>query len=380
MADKRDYYKVLGVPRNANKEQLKKAFRNLARKYHPDVSQEADADERFKEINEAYEALSDDNKRAIYDRFGHAGMQGSGFGASDYSGFAGMADIFEEFFGGSGFGGSRRQRRGPRRGADLRYDLVLTFEEAVLGCEKEIEFHRPEVCDHCAGSGSEPGTRPQRCPTCAGSGEVHRTRQSILGSFVSVSTCPECQGSGEIIANPCSVCRGQKQVKKTVKRVIKMPPGIDSDNQIRLSNEGAPGINHGPPGNLYIVIQVGNHEFFERRGQDILLDLEINAAQAALGDEISVPTLTGEEPLTIPPGTQTGTVFRLRGHGVPHLRRDLRGDMLIITHVVIPRTLTDRQKELFHELSRSLGKEVIPKREKGFLNQLKDALGDVFGV
>ena len=374
MSTKRDYYDVLGVPRNAGKEDLKKAYRKLARQYHPDVNKDEGADDLFKEINEAYEVLSDPDKRATYDRFGHAGVQGSGANYQDFAGFGDVFDFVEQFMG--GFGGTRRRRRGPRRGADIRYDLVLTFEEAVHGVEKEIEFRRPETCPHCAGSGAEPGYKPKTCPTCNGMGEVRRER----GFFVNVMTCPECQGSGEIIPRPCSVCLGRKEVQKTVKRTIKIPAGVDNDNQIRMNNEGAPGVYGGPPGHLYVVIQVLKHEFFERRGGDILLDIEINVAQAALGDEIKVPTIDGEEKLSIPPGTQSGTVFRLRGRGVSNVRGDGRGDQHIIAQVAVPRQLSEQQRELFEELARTLGKEIIPRRERGILSQLKSALGDVLGL
>jgi molecular chaperone DnaJ len=376
MSNKRDYYDVLGVARTATKDELKKAYRKLAMQYHPDVNKDGGADERFKEINEAYEVLSDADKRAAYDRFGHAGVQGAGGmgGFTDFGGFDDVFDFVEQFMG--GFGTSRRRRRGPRRGADIRYDLTLSFEEAVHGTEKEIEFRRPEVCEHCAGTGAEPGTQPQRCPTCNGMGEVRRER----GFFVNVMACPECQGNGEIIPSPCEVCRGRKQVQATVQRAVRVPAGVDNDNQIRLSNEGAPGADGGPPGHLYIVVHVLNHPHFVRRGSDILLDIEINVAQATLGDEITVPTVDGEEQLAIPAGTQSGTVFRLRGRGVPHVRREGRGDMHVIAQVAIPRNLTEEQRKLFDELSRTLGKEIIPQRERGILSQLKEALGDVLGL
>jgi molecular chaperone DnaJ len=383
MATKRDYYEVLGLSsRNASKEEMKRAYRRLARQYHPDVNKDPDADDRFKEINEAYEVLSDDDKRAAYDRFGHAGVQnGAGFSGFE-GGFGSVADIFEEFFGG-GFG--RRQRRGPRRGADLRYDLTISFEEAVFGVEKEIEVRRPEICPECHGSGAEPGTQPIACTNCNGSGEVRRVQQSILGSFVNVVTCPTCQGTGELIPNLCKMCNGRKQVSRMRTLKVKIPAGVDNDNQIRLTGEGAPGTNGGPPGNLYVVINVRKHDYFQRRGDDIWLDLQINVAQAALGDEITVPTVDGEEKLTIPPGTQSGKVFQLRGHGAPRLDRTGRGaytgrgDQHVIIQVAVPKTLTDEQKRLFQELSRTLGKEVVPQ-QKGILSHLKDALGDVFGI
>jgi molecular chaperone DnaJ len=377
MADKRDYYEVLEVDRNASKEDLKRAYRQMARKYHPDVNTNDGADERFKEINEAYEVLSNDNSRAAYDRFGHAGVQGS-MGQGDFSGFGNVADIFEEFFG--GFGGTRRRRTGPRRGSDLRHDLKISFHEAVFGIEKEIKVTRPEICPHCMGAGAEPGTSPVRCDTCKGSGEVRRMRQSFLGSFVNVSICPECNGSGETLPNPCTVCQGRKQVQQTRSLNVKIPPGVDNETQIRLTAEGAPGIDGGPPGNLYVVLHVEKHEFFQRRNDDILLELEINIAQAALGDELTVPTVNGEEILTISAGTQSGTVFRMRGRGVPHLRRSGRGDQLVITHVAVPKNLTPQQKDLLQELAGTLGKEIIPQREKSILGQLRDALGDFIGA
>lgn len=384
MATKRDYYEVLGLSsRNVSKEELKRAYRRLARQYHPDVNKEPDAAERIKEINEAYEVLADDEKRAAYDRFGHAGVQNGGFSGFD-AGFSGsVADIFEEFFGG---GFSRRQRRGPRRGADLRYDLSISFEEAVFGAEKEIEVRRPEICPECHGSGAEPGSQPINCTTCNGTGEVRRVQQSILGSFVNVATCPTCQGTGELIPNLCKTCNGRKQVHRMRTLKVKIPAGVDSDNQIRLTGEGAPGVNGGPPGNLYVVINVRKHDYFQRRGDDIWLDLQINVAQAALGDEITVPTIDGEEaPLVIPPGTQSGKVFRLHGRGVPRLDRSGRGthtgrgDQHVIIQVAVPKTLTEEQRRLFQELARTLGKEVVPQ-QKGILGHLKDALGDVFGI
>jgi molecular chaperone DnaJ len=376
MATKRDYYEVLGVDRSATKDDLKRAYRRAARTYHPDVNKDDGADERFKEINEAYEVLSNDNSRAAYDRFGHAGVQGGGAGFNDFTGFGGVADIFEEFFG--GFGGRTRRQAGPRRGADLRYDLRISFEEAVFGVDREIDVRRPEICPHCFGKGAEPGTEPIRCNNCNGTGEVRRMRQSIFGSFVNVTTCNICNGTGETFTTPCTVCNGQKQIQQTRSLNVKIPPGVDNDTQIRLSGEGAPGEAGGPPGNLYVVLHIDKHKFFQRRGDDILLELEINVAQAALGDEIEVPTVDGTEELTIPAGTQSGSVFRMAARGVPHLRRSGRGDQLVITHVAVPKNLNDEQRELFQELARTLGKEVIPQREKSILGQLKDALGDFF--
>ncbi len=380
MASKRDYYDILGVNRSATPEELKSAYRRLARQYHPDVSTQADGGERFKEISEAYEVLSDPNRRQSYDRFGHAGVNNSG--PSGFGGFEGdfgsMADIFEEFFGGA-FGGRRRQRQGPRRGMDIRHELTISFEEAVFGTERDIELRRPESCDRCHGSGAEPGTTPSRCPTCSGSGEVRRVQQSILGSFVNVISCPQCSGTGEIISEPCSECRGQKVVQKRVIKKVKIPAGVDSETQIRLTGEGAPGSFGGPPGNLFVVLHVREHELFERRNEDIFLDVQINVATAALGGEITVPTIDGEEMIAIPEGTQSGKVFRLRGKGVPRLDRSGRGaalgrgDQHIVVQVVVPKNLTPKQRELFAELSRTLGEEVLPPREKGFFAGLKES-------
>jgi molecular chaperone DnaJ len=364
---------------------MKKAYRRLARQYHPDVNSDPSASEHFKEINEAYEVLSDDRMRSAYDRFGHAGVQNGGSaGFGGFEGFGGVADIFEEFFGGS-FGG-RRRRAGPRRGADLRYDLAISFEEAVHGTEKDIEVRRPEICDRCNGSGAEPGSKPITCTTCDGSGEVRRVQQSILGSFVNVSTCQTCQGTGELIPELCTTCNGRKQVQKTRTLKVKIPAGVDNDTQIRLSGEGAPGVSGGPPGNLFVLLHVRKHKYFQRRGDDIWLDLKINLAQAALGDEVTIPTIDGEEKLTIIPGTESGKVYTLRGLGVPRLDRSGRGrhvgrgDQQVLIQVATPTNLTDEQKELFHQLSRTLGGEVVAQQDKGILSQLKETLGDVFGL
>ncbi len=371
----RDYYEILGVPRTASESEIKSAFRNLARKYHPDVSQEPDAEERFKEINEAYAVLSDSEKRAAYDRFGHAGVQGAG-GVPDWT-TVDFSDIFEDLFGfGFGFGrSSARTRNAPRRGADMRYRIHLTFEEAVFGCEKEIEITRDERCSTCGGSGAKPGTSPTRCSTCNGQGEVRRSRQTILGSMVQVTTCPSCGGKGEVINTPCPTCRGRGLERRTRKKVVAIPPGVDTGTQIRLSGEGQPGNNGGPPGNLYLVIQVQPHKYFRRRDDDILLDLNINIAQATLGDEVRVPTVDGDAILRIPAGTQPGKVIRMRGKGVPNLHNNShRGDQLVVINVEIPRELTPEQREIFQQLAESLGTEVTPQ-ERGFFDRLREVLG-----
>jgi molecular chaperone DnaJ len=372
MSAKRDYYDVLGVNQQATEEEIKKAFRRLARQYHPDVNKDSDAEARFKEINEAYEVLSDRDKRASYDRFGHAGPQAGFGGFGGFSGFGGIEDIFEGFFGGMRSG---QARRGPLRGEDLRYDLAIEFEEAIFGCEKEILVPRHEVCPQCQGSGAEPGTQPIRCPQCNGTGEVRRQQQTFLGSFVQVTTCPRCQGEREIVTTPCTRCRGRKVVQVERLISVKIPAGVDDGTRIRLAGEGEPGARGGPAGNLYVVLHVKPHTFFRREDSNILMELDVNVAQAALGDKILVPTLDGEEELPIPAGTQTGEVFRLRGKGVPFLQRNGRGDQLVMIHVLTPTKLTKRQKELLTELSSTLGREVVHQPEKGLFAKMKEAFG-----
>jgi molecular chaperone DnaJ len=371
----RDYYEILGVPKNASSDDLKAAFRRLARQHHPDVNKEPDAEERFKEINEAYAVLSDPDRRAAYDRFGHAGVRGPG-GAPDFNvDFSDFADIFGDLFGFGGFGRtSRRTRNAPRRGSDLQYRLELSFEEAVFGVEKEFEIVRDETCSACGGTGAEPGTSPVRCSTCNGSGEVRQMRQTILGSMVQVSTCPTCNGAGETIASPCHNCQGRGVERRTRKKIVSIPAGVDNGTQIRLAGEGQPGLNGGPNGNLYIAIEVKQHKYFRRRENDILLDLEVNIAQAALGADVEIPTVDGPAKLTIPAGTQPGKVLRLRNKGIPRLRGSGRGDQLVIVNVEVPTHLTADQRRLFEQLAKSLGSEVKPQ-ERGFLDWLKETLG-----
>jgi molecular chaperone DnaJ len=369
--NQRDYYEVLGVSRNASNEELKSAFRTLARKYHPDVNKEPDAEEKFKEINEAFAVLSDPDKRRAYDQFGHAGVNGSG-GVPDW-GNMDFSDIFGEFFG-FATGGSRQRQNAPRRGSDLSYTSVLTFEEAIFGVEKEIEITRDEVCATCHGKGAEPGSNPAKCTTCGGRGEVRQVRQTFLGSMVQVTTCPTCSGRGEIITTPCHTCKGRGLERKTVKKTVPIPGGVDSGTQIRLAGEGQPGINGGPTGNLYVDIKVKQHQFFRRKGTDILLDLNINIAQAVLGAEIEVPTVDGPSKLNIPAGTQPGKIFTLRGKGSPYLRSSGRGDQKVIVNVEVPTKLTADQRKLMEELASTLGTEVKPQ-EKSFLDLLKEVLG-----
>lgn len=367
MAEKRDYYEVLGVERSSSSDEIRGAYRRLAKQYHPDVNKEDGAEEYFKEINEAYAVLSDSERRASYDRFGHAGLKGMNF---DFD--FGFGDIFEEFF---GFGmGGRRQRNAPRRGADLRYDISLDFEEAATGVEREIKFNRQEMCSACKGVGAEPGTSPIRCNTCNGSGEVRQVRQTFLGSMVNVSTCPTCGGRGETISTPCKVCNGRGLEQKQVTKTIPIPAGVDNGTQIRLAAEGEPGVNGGPKGNMYVIVHVKPHRYFRRRNDDVVIDLAVNIAQASMGAEIQVPTLDGEEAISIPEGIQPGKVIKLRGKGIPHLNRNGRGDQLVVISVEVPRNLDDRQRELLSELAETLGTEV-KLQERSFLDSLKDLLG-----
>ncbi len=372
MSSKSDYYEVLGVERSATQEEVKKAYRRLARQYHPDVSDEPGSESRFKEVNEAYEVLSDAEKRAAYDRFGHAGPGMGGFGF-DF-GFRNPFEIFEDVFG-RGFGFRTSTRRGPRRGADLRYDLHLTFEEAVFGCEKEIKVTRYEVCPECKGTRAEPGTSAVRCSECNGTGQVRRVQRSILGSFVSVTSCPVCRGEGKTIPIPCTNCSGEGRIYTTRKLSVTVPPGVDHGTQIRLAGEGEMGERGGPHGNLYTVLDVEPHPTFQRRGDDILIELQVNVAQAALGAEVRVPTLEGEEDISIPSGTQSGTVLRLRKKGVPHLQRNGRGDELVLVRVVVPTKLSRDQKHLFQELGETLEPEAIWQEKRGFLDELRELLG-----
>jgi molecular chaperone DnaJ len=375
---KRDYYEVLGVPRDADANTIKSAYRKLARQFHPDVNKDVHAEEHLKEINEAYEVLSDVDKRQAYDRFGHAAAQG-GFGnaGAGYGGFSGFGDIFEEFFG--GFAGGRPAQRGPIRGNDLRYDLEITFQEAVFGVEKEIEVPRLEVCPQCQGSGAEPGTKPIRCPQCNGTGEVRRAQQTILGQFVSVTTCPRCNGEREIVTTPCTVCRGQKRVKRSRKLSVTVPAGVDDGMRIRLAGEGEAGERGGPPGSLFVVLRVKSHPLFQRQESDILLEYPVSIVQAALGADVNVPTMDGSSVLTIPAGTQHGAVFRLRGKGAPVLRTNRRGDEVVTVRVVVPDKLSDKQRKLLQELGESLGLEALNKDDRSLFEKILDTLGNAFG-
>ena len=372
---KRDYYDVLGVARNASPEDLKKAFRKLAMQYHPDRNQEAGAEERFKEVNEAYEVLSDPNRRQMYDRFGHAatGAGADGFARGfDGFGFGGLGDIFDAFFGGS----ASRTQRGPTRGADVRKTVTLTFEQAVFGTEREVEIQTAELCRVCNGLRAEPGTQPERCPQCNGTGEVRRTQQSIFGQFVNVAMCERCRGEGRIVTTPCKTCKGVGREKRKRALQVKIPAGVDHGQQMRLSGEGELGINGGPRGNLYVQLNVQPHEIFRRDEEDLMIELDLNFAQVALGDIVAVPTIDGEpHELRIPAGTQTGETFIVKGKGVPRLRTNGRGDLIVHANVMTPKNLSKEQKELLAKLADSMGVQVKPQEDRGFMGKIKEKLG-----
>jgi molecular chaperone DnaJ len=358
MPNKRDYYEVLGVDRNATDEEIRKAFRRLAFKYHPDHNQEDKSGEKFKEVNEAYEVLSDPDKRAAYDRFGHTGAEGffgQGFEGFDFGGFG---DIFDAFFGGAA------TRQAPQRGNHLRYRMAITFEEAALGCEKEITITRTELCSMCQGSGSKPGSSPSTCPNCGGSGQVRRIQQSLFGRFAHTVPCPQCQGEGRIITEPCPQCRGSGREKRKRKIMVNIPAGVDNGSQIRLSGEGEAGRRGGPAGDIYISLSVREHEIFTRHNDDIIYELPVNLVQAALGTEVEVPTLNGKASLKIPAGSQTGQVFKLKGQGIPHLRGRGRGDQLVTLFVATPESLSKEQRQLLEELGKQLKPENMPKPKK----------------
>ena len=368
---KRDYYEVLGLPRTASDEEVRKAFRKLALEYHPDRNRSPDATERFKEVNEAYQVLTDAEKRARYDRMGHAGVNmNGGAGFEGFTDFGGFGDIFEAFF-----GGGARTRSTARRGADLRITLMLAFEEAAFGVEKEREIRRTEVCRRCMGTRSEPDTSPVTCLNCSGTGEVRRAAQSIFGQFMQVSTCGRCGGEGRVVSDPCGKCGGSGTESRKRKIAISVPAGIETGTQIRLSGEGEAGVGGGGPGDLYAAIRVRPHPLFERSGNDVLASLHVNIAQATLGTSVEVPTLDGERELKVPAGSQTGDVLRLDGMGIPHLgRENRRGSHLVTVVVDVPRSLTERQRELIEELAESLG-ETADGGDRSWFDKFKDSLG-----
>jgi molecular chaperone DnaJ len=365
-ASKRDFYEVLGVDRSATAEEIKGAFRKLAMQYHPDRNKAADATERFKEVGEAYEILSDPEKRARYDQYGPNADFGPSRGFEGFD-FGGFGDIFDAFFGGRG------PTRGPIRGDDLRLRQELKFEEAVFGAEKEIRVSRLEDCTVCGGAGHEPGWGPESCPQCEGSGEVRRVQRSVFGQFVNVSACDRCAGEGAIVTHPCANCGGLGRERRNRRLQVKVPGGVDNGSQMRLSGEGDAGQRGGPRGHLYVDFRVRPHDLFERDGDDLRVTLPITVAQAALGTAVDVPTLDDPaEALDIPPGTQAGSVFRIRKRGVPHLRGRSRGDLLVGVDVQVPTKLSAAQRQLFEQLDEVLD-EPTRGNGRGFFSRIKDA-------
>ncbi len=369
---KKDYYEVLGVTRSASEEDIKKAYRKLALQFHPDRNKAPEATERFKEATEAYQVLSDSEKRSMYDRYGHSAFERGG-STVDFSNFVGLSieDLFESFFGAPGQRGARQR---VQRGQDLRYDLHLTLEEAVFGTSREITVTKHVSCKRCSGHGMEPGTQPEKCPRCEGSGEIRRVQQSIFGQFVNVTLCDRCGGEGQVIADPCHECQGRGVVRARQTISVEVPPGSDEGLQIRLTGQGEPAPRGGVNGHLYVVLHVQPHRFFKRQGHDLLLEIPINVAQATLGDEFSVPTLDGREvSLKIPPGTQSGRILRIRGEGVPYLREHGRGDLQVHIKVRVPTDLSDEQKKLFRQLAATFGSDATtPSENKSFFDKVKD--------
>lgn len=368
----RDYYEILGVSRDADKEEIKRAYRRLARKYHPDVNKEAGAEDRFKEINRAYEVLSEPETRDRYNRFGEAGVSGAGAGYQDFGDMGGFADIFESFF--SGFAGSgvgqtgTRRRTGPVRGDDLRLDLKLEFREGVFGGEKEIRIPHLETCTTCSGSGAKQGSRPKTCPTCNSAGQVRRATRTPFGSFTQVSVCPTCNGEGQVIEDKCESCGGNGRKQETKKLKITIPPGVDNGTRLRVSKEGDAGTRSGPPGDLYVYLFIEEDQEFHRDGVNILSEIKISYLQAIFGCRLEVNTVDGPVEMTIPPGTQPSTVLTLENHGVPRLGNPVsRGDHLITILIDIPNKITAEERELLEKLAKIKGDRTGKGGIEGFL-------------
>ncbi len=375
-SQKRDYYEVLGVSRGASDDDLRRAYRKLAREFHPDLNSAPEAEERFKEINEAYEVLSDPKTRASYDRFGHSasGMPGPGGDPFGFGGAGGFGDIFETFFGGGQSSGRRRPT--VARGRDLQVSIEIDFEEAIFGTEKEVEVTRLERCDDCNGTKMKDGQAAPPCDVCGGSGEVRRVQQTILGQFMTSAPCSACQGTGTKITDPCPRCRGKGLLTRVRRISVTIPAGIDESATLRLSGQGEASSSGGPAGNLFVKVKIRPHEHFTRKGNNVLVEVGVNVAQAILGDEIELPTLDGPVAFKLPPATQSGQQFRLRNKGVPAMRGEDRGDQIATIHVVIPKDLSDEQRDLVEALGKTLGSNLNPQPvHKGFFGKMKDALG-----
>lgn len=385
MAEKRDYYEVLGVEKGATKKDIKKAYRKLAMEYHPDVSDDPEAGEKFKEISEAYAVLSDDEKKSTYDQFGHAGM--GGFSQEDIFNNINFEDIFRGFgFGGGqgssggfesifdlfGFGGSRRN--GPQQGSDVLYEMKITLKDAAQGLEEDIEVPHKKTCPRCNGSKAEPGTESRTCETCGGSGQVRHVQNTPLGQFATIRPCSTCHGEGKIIDSPCHECHGKGIIRQKSTIHVKIPPGVEDGSRLRVLGEGDVGIRGGPPGDLYVQIRVKPHKYFKRDGANLYYEKPISFVQATLGDKVDVPTIDSEVELKIPEGTQTGTSFRIKGQGMPHLRWNGKGNLYVKVKVITPKKLSPKQKELLEEFADISGDEIYTE-DKGFFDKVKDVIG-----
>lgn len=374
-----EYYDRLGLSKDASQDEIKRAYRKLSKKYHPDINKEPGAEEKYKEILEAYETLSDAQKRAAYDQYGPDGANGfgggaGGFGGFDGAGFGGFEDIFSSFFGG---GGGMRNPNAPRQGDDLQYRVNLTFEEAVFGVEKEVAYNRESTCSTCHGSGAKPGTSPVTCSRCHGSGVINVDTQTPLGMMRRQVTCDVCHGTGQEIKDPCPTCRGTGREKQSHTVSVKIPAGVETGQQIRLAGQGEAGFNGGPYGDLFVVINVNPSDKFTRDGSTIYYTLNISFVQAALGDTVEVPTVHGNVEMVIPAGTQTGKTFRLKGKGAPRLRGGSQGDQLVTVKIVTPTKLNDAQKEALLAFAKASGDEKVAPQKKGFFDKVKDVLEDL---
>jgi len=373
MATKRDYYEVLGVPRDASDEEIKRSYRRAAQRHHPDIDSSDGAEARFKELNEAYRILSDRQRRTAYDTFGHSGVDAAsagGFEGAFGGGFGPFGDIFDAFFGGAPAG--TRGRRRVVAGADLRYDLTIEFAEAVSGVTREITFPTLVRCSVCDGSGAEPGSEPEKCPDCNGTGEKRRVSQTILGQMVNITACPRCGGEGRIVSTPCHNCRGEGRVREQRTIKVEVPAGIDSGQRIAIEGQGEAGPRGGPPGDLYMAVTVRDHPQLLRRGTELYYELAVTFPQAALGATVEIPTVEGTEPMEVPAGTQSGTELRLRGRGVPRLRNTGRGDLHVIVTVVVPPKPSKRERELLKELGEASAPAVLPKEGPTLVGRLRD--------
>ncbi len=384
MADKRDYYEVLGLQKSATPDEIKKAYRQLAKKYHPDLNPDnKDAEAKFKEVNEAYEILSDSDKKEKYDRFGFAGVDpsyGAGQGGGGFGGFGGfgdgmefdLGDLFGSFFGGFGGGSSRSNPNAPRRGSDIQSNLYLSFEEAAKGCTKKVEFQRIELCDECGGNGAAKGSTPQTCPDCGGKGQINVQQRTPFGTISTSKPCQRCGGKGVFNPNPCTRCKGAGRIRRTITKDVNVPAGIDDGQIFTVRGEGNRGVNGGPAGDLRVGVVIKPHPFFQRDGYNVWYEMTITYVQAALGDKLRVPTLDGQVEYELPAGTQPGDVFKLKGRGIPVLNSTRRGDQLVKVNVEVPKNLTDKQKEILQQFNKEMGhKPVQPEEKKGFFGGKK---------